>query len=66
MSPLYKKLGVIKLKDLYWYNTGILNFEYFHKLEFPTKLKSNFCTRTEILSEIAEQKITTFTLNPQN
>ena len=48
MSPLYKKLGVLKLKDLYWYNMRILCYEYSLNLEFSTKLKSNFCTRSEL------------------
>ena len=54
MSPLYKKLGVIQLKDLYWYNMGILRYEYFHNLEFSTKLKSHFCTRSELRNSRTE------------
>ena len=50
MSPLYKKLDVLKLRDLYWYNMGIVCFEYFHRTEFPSKLKTNFCTRSENMS----------------
>ena len=49
MSPLYKKLDVLKLRDLYWYNMGIICYEYFHNNEFPSKLKSNFCIRSDIM-----------------
>ena len=45
MFPLYKKLVVLKIRDLYWHNMGIICYEYFHNSEFPSKLKSKFCTR---------------------
>ena len=47
MSPLYKKLDVLKIRDLYWYNMGIICYEYFNNSEFPSKLKSKFCTRAD-------------------
>ena len=45
MSPLYKKLGVLKLKDLYWFHISINYYEYFDNKEFTTKLKDKFCKK---------------------
>ena len=61
---MYKKLGVLKLKDLYWFNMGILCYEYFHNLEFPIKLKSNFCTRSELCLRNSRTENNNFYFNP--
>ena len=41
MSPLNKKLAVLKLKELYWFHIGINCYEFFKNNEFHTKLKDN-------------------------
>ena len=48
MSPLYKKLGVLKLKDLYWYNMCLLCFNYLNDRQFPTKLGNHFQKKSDI------------------
>ena len=50
MSPLYKKLGVLKLKDLYWYNMCLLCFNYLNDRHFPMKLGNHFQKKSEISS----------------
>ena len=48
MSPLYKKLEVLKLKDLYWFNIGINCYDYFYNKEFPAKLNRKFCKKNDM------------------
>ena len=57
MSPLYKKLDVLKLKDQYRYNIGTFCFKYFHSVEFPNKLQNNFSTRSELQLRSSRTKI---------
>ena len=52
MSSLHKKLGVLKLKDLYWFHIGINCYEYFNNKEFPTKLKDKFCKKCDMSNRI--------------
>ena len=44
-APLYKKHKILRLKELYLYNLGILVFEHYHNDDFPEliaeKLKTN-------------------------
>ena len=48
MSPLYKKLNILKLKELYLYNLGILVHDKFYNKQFPTAIQEKF------VSSIAE------------
>ena len=48
MSPLYEKLNILKLKELYLYNLGILVHDKFHNKQFPTAIQEKF------VSSIAE------------
>ena len=41
-SPLYKKLEVLKLQDLYYYNLAILAHDYFYSKNFPRSLTEKF------------------------
>ena len=38
-SPLYKKLTVLKLQDLYYYNLCILAHDYFYNTDFPVEIR---------------------------
>ena len=42
MSPLYKKLNILKLKELYLYNLGILVHDYFYNKLFPNAIHEKF------------------------
>ncbi len=48
MSPLYKKLDVLKLHDLYFYNLGILCYDYLTNPDFPTKIGNNFSMKQDV------------------
>ena len=48
MSPLYKKLGVLKFRDLYWFNIATICHEYFYNNEFPEKIKSSFTKKCDM------------------
>ena len=65
MSPLYKKLGVIKLKYQYWYSIAIFCFEYFHNLEFPNNLQNNFSSRSELQLRSDRTESNDFCYTPQ-
>ena len=42
MNPLYAQLEVLKVIDLYYYNLGIMVFDYFSNENFPDSLKFKF------------------------
>ena len=41
-SPLYKELDVLKFHDLYYYNLGLLAYEYFHNDQYPDAIREKF------------------------
>ena len=57
MSPLYKKLNILKLKELYLYNLGILVHDHFYNKLFPNAIQENF------LSSLAEHDTRSNNLN---
>ena len=48
-SPLYKKLHILKLEDLYRYNLGILCHNVYYSKTCPTSLCDFFTLRTDIV-----------------
>ena len=42
MLPLYAQLNVLRIQELYYYNLGLLVFDYFNKVTFPDLLKEMF------------------------
>ena len=50
MLPLYKKLEVMKLHDLYYYNVGLLCFNYLKVNDFPDKLDGYFLKKSDVNS----------------
>lgn len=48
MKPLYKKLQVLRIHDLYYYNLGLLCFNYLKVDEFPAKLSQYFTMKDDI------------------
>ena len=64
MSPLYKKLDVLKLRDLYWYNIGIICYQYFHSTDFPSKIKGNFAPRNDYMDRSSRSDKNYFVYKP--
>ena len=50
MLPLYKKLDVLKLEDLYRYNLGILCHNSINSLKTPDRIKDLFNLRIDIIT----------------
>lgn len=48
-SPLYKKLHILKLEDLYRYNLGILCHNVYYSKTCPTRISELFTLRTDII-----------------
>ena len=42
MLPLYSQLNVLKIQELYYYNLGMLAYDYFNSPTFPDLLKEKF------------------------
>ena len=47
-SVLYKELQVLKLYDLYYYNLGMLCFDYFSTKGLPNKINGYFKRKSEV------------------
>ena len=46
-APLYKELNILRLKELYFYNLGVLVFEHYHNPDFPELITEKFnCTHS--------------------
>lgn len=41
-APLYKELNILRLKELYFYNLGILVYEHYHNPDFPELIAEKF------------------------
>ena len=52
MSPLYKELKVLKLRDLFYFNLAALAHDYYHSDSLPEKLSSNLVKKRDITSAI--------------
>ena len=48
MGPLYKKLQILKLHDLYYYNIALICFNFLKVEGFPNKLTDYFIKKTDI------------------
>ncbi len=57
MGPLYKKLQILKLHDLYYYNVALLCFNYFKVEGFPNKLGDYFTKKTDVNERITRSNI---------
>ncbi len=48
MGPLYKKLQILKLHDLYYYNIALLCFNYIKVEGFPNKIADYFTKKRDV------------------
>ena len=45
-SPLYLKLDILKLQDLYYYYLGLLCFDYYNNTGFPERMKDLYTPKS--------------------
>ena len=50
-TPLYKKLGVLKVHTLYYYHLILLCHEYFYNEKFPEKIGAKFIRRENVTNK---------------
>ena len=54
-TPLYSNLGVLKIRDLYYFNLCYLAFDYFYDKSFPDKIAENFIKRSDVSSQVTRR-----------
>ena len=59
-NELYKKLEILKFHDLYFYNIGILCFEFFTNAEFPSKINTFFDIKCATNTRTSDQRKLTY------
>ena len=47
-TPLYKKLGVLKLHCLYYYHLALICHDYFYSINFPDKISQSFTLKENV------------------
>ena len=66
ISPLYKKLGVLKLWYIIWFHISTNCYEYFNNKEFPTKSKDKFCKKCDMSTWITRTEKSDLYYKPPN
>ena len=49
-APLYEELNILRLKELYLYNLGVLVFDHYHNPDFPELVAEKFTTSSSEIS----------------
>ena len=60
MAPLYKKLNVLKLEDLYKYNLGVLCHNVVHLTSCPDRIAQLFVLRNDVIKRETRASIYDF------